>query len=123
MYYFIDKQEKCQSILDTLMNHYYNMGKEGLAYAGMDDEGGLSAWYVLNAIGLYPFSPADPEYIITVPIFDKVVFDLGGNPFTISKINNGRKISNITYDGQKIDGYFVSHDDLKKGKELVITTE
>jgi len=123
MYYFIDKQEKCQSILDTLMNHYYNMGKEGLAYAGMDDSGELSAWYVFNAIGLYTFSPADPEYIITVPIFDKVVFDLGGNPFTISKINNGRKISNITYDGQKIDGYFVSHDDLKKGKELVITTE
>jgi putative alpha-1,2-mannosidase len=99
------------------------MGKEGLAYAGMDDSGELSAWYVFNAIGLYTFSPADPEYIITVPIFDKVVFDLGGNPFTISKINNGRKISNITYDGQKIDGYFVSHDDLKKGKELVITTE
>jgi predicted alpha-1,2-mannosidase len=123
MYYFIDKQEKCQSILDTLINHYYNMGKEGLAYAGMDDSGELSAWYVFNAIGLYTFSPADPEYIITVPIFDKVVFDLGGNPFTISKINNGRKISNITYDGQKIDGYFVSHDDLKKGKELVITTE
>ena len=123
MYYFIDKQEKCQSILDTLMNHYYNMGKEGLAYAGMDDEGGLSAWYVLNAIGLYPFSPADPEYIITVPIFDKVVFDLGGNPFTISKINNGRKISNITYDGQEIDGYFISHNDLKRGRELVITTE
>jgi predicted alpha-1,2-mannosidase len=123
MYYFIDKQEKCQEKLDIIMDKYYNMGKEGLAYAGMDDEGGLSAWYVLNAIGLYSFSPADPEYIVTVPIFDRVVFDLNDTPFTISKINNGRKISNITYDGKKIDGYFVSHDDLKKGKELIITTE
>ena len=105
------------------MDKYYNMGKEGLAYAGMDDEGGLSSWYVLNAIGLFPFSPADPEYIITVPIFDRVVFDLDGTPFTISKINNGRKIRSITYDGQRIDDYFVSHDDLKKGKELLITTE
>ncbi|HOS72348.1 MAG TPA: glycoside hydrolase family 92 protein, partial [Bacteroidales bacterium] len=122
-YYFIGKQEKCQEKLDIIMEKYYDMGKEGLAYAGMDDEGGLSSWYVLNAIGLFPFSPADPEYIITVPIFDRIVFDLDGIPFTISKINNGRKISSITYDGRKIDDYFVSHDDLKKGKELKITTE
>ncbi|MDR2968498.1 MAG: GH92 family glycosyl hydrolase [Tannerellaceae bacterium] len=122
-YYFIDKQEKAQEKLDILMNKYYGMGKEGLAYAGMDDEGGLSAWYVLNAIGLYSFSPADPEYIITVPIFDHVDFKLGDTPFSITKRNKGRKITDITYDGQKIDGYFISHDDLKEGKELVITTE
>jgi putative alpha-1,2-mannosidase len=78
---------------------------------------------VFNAIGLYTFSPADPEYIVTVPIFDRIVFNLNDISFTISKINNGKKISAITYDGQKIDGYFVKHDDLKKGKELVITTE
>jgi predicted alpha-1,2-mannosidase len=123
MYYFIDKQEKAQAVIDTVMNHYYAMGKEGLAYAGMDDSGGLSAWYVFNAIGLYTLSPADPEYIITAPLFDRVVFTLNDTPFTIRKINNGRKISNITYDGQEIKGYFIPHDELKKGKELVITTE
>ena len=123
MYYFVGKQEKCQEILDTVMNHYYNMGKEGLAYAGMDDSGGLSAWYVFNAIGLYTFSPADPEYIVTVPLFDKVVFSLDDTQFTISKINKGRKITGITYDGKKTDGFFISHADLKRGKELVITTE
>jgi putative alpha-1,2-mannosidase len=105
------------------MNDYYAMGEEGLAYAGMDDSGGLSAWYVLNAVGLYTLSPADPEYIVTVPAFDHVVFDLEGTPFTVRKVNRGKKISNITYDGQTVDGYFISHDELKKGKELVITTE
>jgi len=123
MYYFVDKQEKAQEKLDILMEDYYNMGKEGLAYAGMDDEGGLSAWYVLNALGLYSFSPADPEYIITVPLFDQVVFTMDNTPFTITKIGNGRKISNITYDNQKINSYFITHDALKRGKELVITTE
>ncbi|MDR0796598.1 MAG: GH92 family glycosyl hydrolase [Tannerella sp.] len=121
-YYFIDKQEKAQEKLNILMNDYYNMGKEGLAYAGMDDEGGLSAWYVLNSIGLYSFSPADSEYIITVPLFDRVTFALGDTPFTIRKENNGKKITNITYDGQKVNGYFISHDELLRGKELVIQT-
>jgi predicted alpha-1,2-mannosidase len=123
MYYFVGKQEKCQAVLDTIMNYYFNMGREGLAYAGMDDSGGLSAWYVFNAIGLYTLSPADPEYIVTVPMFDKITFSLGDSQFTITKRNKGQKIKSITYDGQKIDGFFVSHDDLKRGKELVITTE
>ena len=123
MYYFVGKQEKCQAVLDTIMNHFYNMGKEGLAYAGMDDSGGLSAWYALNAIGLYTFSPADPEYIVTVPVFDRVVFTLDDAQFTIRKVNSGRKITGVTYDGKKIDSFFISHDDLKKGKELVVITE
>jgi len=123
MYYFIDKQEKAQEKIDIVMEDLYNMGKEGLAYAGMDDDGGLSAWYVLSAIGLYNFSPADPEYLVSVPIFDKVVFTMGDAQFTIRREGSGRKISHITYDGQKINGYFISHDDLKRGKELVITTE
>jgi len=119
-YYFIDKPEKTQEKLDILMEDYYNMGKEGLAYAGMDDEGGLSAWYVFNAIGLYPFSPADPDYLITAPLFDEVVFTMGDTSFTIKKVGDGRKIREITYDGQKVNGYFISHDELKRGKELVI---
>ena len=122
-YYFIDKQEKSQCILDSLMNHYYDMGPEKLAYCGMDDSGEMSSWYVFNAIGLYTYSPADPEYLVSVPLFDKVVFNLDGKDFTIEKKGKGRKIEEITYGGQKIDGYFISHDKLKEGKTLVITVD
>lgn len=123
-YYFIDKQEKSQSILDSLMNNYYDMGKDKLAYSGMDDAGEMSSWYVFNAIGLYTYSPADPEYIVTVPLFDQIKFTLGDNTrFTIVKQGTGRKITDISYDGQKIDGWFISHDLLKQGKQLTIRTE
>lgn len=122
-YYFINKQEKAQCILDSLMNHYYDMGDDKLAYAGMDDAGEMSSWYVFNAIGLYTYSPADAKYIVTVPLFDKVIFNLNDRPFTIIKKGNGRKITNITYNGKKINGYFITHDLLKEGKELIINTE
>lgn len=122
-YYFIGKQEKAQAVLDSLMGHYYDMGKDKLAYAGMDDAGEMSSWYVFNAIGLYTYSPADAEYIVTVPLFDKVTFDLQGKPFTITKQGNGKKIRQITYGGKIIDGYFISHAQLREGKELVITVE
>ena len=122
MYYFVNKQEKSQVILDSIMNHFYDLGKDKLAYAGMDDAGEMSAWYVFNAIGIYPFSPADPNYIVSVPLFNKVEFNLGEKNFTIIKKNSGRKISNITYDNKMIDGYFIPHHELNKGKKLVITT-
>ena len=122
-YYFIGKQEKAQFYLDSIMERFYDMGVDKLAYSGMDDAGEMSAWYVFNAIGLYTYSPADPEYIISVPLFDKTVFMLGEKPFTITKNGTGRKIVNITYGGEKIDGWFISHEKLKKGKELVIATQ
>ena len=51
------------------------------------------------------------------PLFDKVVVTLGNaTRFTIRKENHGRKITNIAYDGQKIDGWFISHTALMQGK-------
>ncbi len=122
LYYFVGKQAKSQAILDSIMNHFYDMGQEHLAYSGMDDAGENSAWYVLTSIGLYTFSPADPAYIVSVPLFNKLQFDLGEKKFTIIKKNSGKKISSITYDGRKIEGYFIPHTELLKGNKLVITT-
>ncbi|MEA5044322.1 MAG: GH92 family glycosyl hydrolase [Petrimonas sp.] len=122
-YYFIDKQEKAQCVLDSIMGRFYDMGTDKLAYAGMDDAGEMSAWYVFNAIGLYSYSPADPEYIISVPLFDKVEFTLGNNTtFTIRREGNGKKIQQIRYGNEAIEGWFITHDQLMQGKELTITT-
>lgn len=123
LYYFVGKQEKSQVILDTIMNNFYGMGKEKLAYPGMDDAGEMSTWFVFNAMGFYPFSPDDPKYIISVPLFDKVEINFDGKIFTIIKKNSGKKITRIRYGDKKIDGYFISDAEIKQGKNLVITTE
>lgn len=123
-YYFIGKQEKSQVIIDSILNHYYDMGAEKLAYAGMDDAGEMSAWYVFNAIGLYTYSPADPRYIISAPLFESVKFTLDDHTaFTVTRQGRGKKITGITYGGEALDGWFISHKKLKEGKELVISLE
>lgn len=123
LYYFIGKQEKSQAILDIIMDRFYGMGEDGLALCGMDDCGEMSSWYVFNAIGMYPYSPADEDYIVTVPIFDKTEMKLNDKTATIIKKNAGKRITSITYDKQKINGYFVPYHELIKGKRLVINTE
>lgn len=121
LYYWVGKQEKSQAILNTIMERFYGMD-DGLTLCGMDDAGEMSSWYVFNAIGFYPYSPADPDYLVSVPLFDTVKMDLSGKLLTIQKINSGRKITNITYDNRKLDGYSVSHAKLAEGKTLVIST-
>lgn len=121
LYYWVGKPEKSQAILNEIMQRFYGMD-DGLTLCGMDDAGEMSSWYVFAAIGLYPYSPADVDYIVSVPLFDEVKMKLNRETLTIVKKNSGTKITGITYDKQKVNGYFVPHQSLAKGKELVITT-
>lgn len=124
LYYFIGKQEKSQALLNRIMDRFYGMGEYGLALCGMDDAGEMSSWYVFNAIGLYPYSPADDNYLISVPLFDQVEINLCDQTvFTIIKNNSGQKIRRITLDNRKINSYFVSHKELMENKELKIITK
>lgn len=124
-YYFIDRQPKAQAVIDNLLENYYDMGAEHLAYAGMDDAGEMSTWYVFNAMGIYSYSPADPEYIVTVPLFDKVTVRTGdGHVFDIVRKGQGlqRRIKTIRCGRRKLDGWFVGHDELLRGG-LSVTVE
>jgi putative alpha-1,2-mannosidase len=97
------------------------MGPEGLALPGMDDQGSLTGWYVFNAMGIFPYSPADPEYIVSVPIFDKIAITLGnGKTFTIVKKGKGKNIDKITIGGKPLDGWFVNYADMLQGEEMDI---
>lgn len=120
-YYFIGKQEKAQRILNTLMEKYYGMGPEGLAYAGMDDAGEMSSWYVWNAIGLYTYSPGEAKYIVTVPLFDRVTLRTGdGRSVVIEKEGTGGRISAIRCGTKNVKGYFVEHDQMLKAGRLTV---
>ncbi len=124
LYYFAGKQEKSQVLLNRIMERFYGMGEHGLALCGMDDAGEMSSWYVCCAMGLYPYSPADDEYLVSVPLFDCVDIQLDhGHTFSVLKNGSGTKIRQIALDKRKINGYFVSHKELTEGKELIISSE
>jgi predicted alpha-1,2-mannosidase len=123
-YYFINKPEKSQKIIDTILNNLYGIGEHGLALCGMDDAGEMSAWYVFSALGLYPFSPADTDYLVTVPLFDEVKWKLNnGKELIIRKQGNSRNLKAIEVNHKTINGYFVSHDLFKNGGMIAVVTE
>jgi predicted alpha-1,2-mannosidase len=122
-YYFIGKPGKSQKIIDTILDRFYGIGEDGLVLCGMDDAGEMSSWYVLAALGLYTFSPADPEYLVTVPIFDEVRWKLpNGKELLIRKPDKGRNLKTILVNNKPQQGYFVSHDLFQNGGELTVRT-
>lgn len=123
-YHFIGKPEKSQKIIDYILNNLYGIGKDGLALCGMDDAGEMSSWYVFSALGLYSFSATDPEYIVTVPLFDEINWTMpNGKVLTIKKPNKSRNMSAVKVNGETITGYFVPHSLLQEGGEIEVLTD
>jgi alpha-1,2-mannosidase, putative len=123
-YYFINKPEKSQKILDHILNNLYGIGPEGLALSGMDDAGEMSSWYFLTALGLYTFSATDPEYIVTVPLFDEIEWTQhNGKVLTIKKTGKSRDLKSILVNNKKISGYFVPHELFINGGEIIVQTK
>ena len=89
----------------------------------MDDAGEMSAWYVFAASGLYPLSPADNEYLVSLPIFDRVKWNLGRNSFEITKAGTSRNLKQIQYNGKAIDRYFIDQEQLMQGGILNLKTD
>ena len=47
-------------------------------YAGDEDNGEMGAWFVLSALGLFSVSPASPDYVLGMPLFEKVSIKVPG---------------------------------------------
>ncbi|WP_276381032.1 glycoside hydrolase domain-containing protein [Flavobacterium sp. H4147] len=122
-YYFVDKPEKSQKRIDEILETMYGIGPEKLAMSGMDDAGEMSSWYVFGALGLYPLSPADPEYLVTVPIFKEVVWIMPSwKKLRIRNNSERRNLKAIKINGKLNNSYFISHDLFKNGGEVELDT-
>lgn len=76
----------------------------------------MSAWYIFNALGMYPVNPASAEYLVGSPIFDKVELTLpqNGHSLTISALGarNGPFVKSLSMDGEFVAEPVIHHVDL-----------
>ena len=110
-----------QFYTDKVMREMYFDGPNGLA--GNEDCGQMSAWYVLNAMGVYPVCPGKPFYSIGRPIFDSVALQFPNQKTTkiIAKNNSeqNKYIQSVTVNGKELDTPIISHSDLVSGGTIV----
>jgi predicted alpha-1,2-mannosidase len=77
---------------------------------GNDDLGGLSGWYVWNALGLSPVTPGAPFYVVGSPVFPRVSID--GR--VVSRAGTGEYVQSATLDGRALRRPFVYDREWRK---------
>lgn len=88
---------------------------------GNDDGGTLSSWYVFSAMGFYPLAGTD-KYWIGSPNIDNAQITLGnGKTLEIDVFNQSEEnvyVYSVKLNGKKLDGTYITHDQLMEGGKL-----
>ncbi len=127
LYNHAGKPWKAQRHLRDVMTRLYSATPDG--YAGDEDNGQTSAWYVFSALGFYPVTPGTTQYVFGSPLFDKVVMkmhsagDSGSEAeFTITAADNSAAnvyVQSTHLNGHTYEKTWIDHRDLQTGGELL----
>lgn len=114
---------KTQKRVHDLIEEYFQNKPAGLP--GNEDTGVMSAWLIYGMMGFYPVSPAEPIYTFTAPKFNKIILSLDKkyypNGELIIESNASPEnvyIKRILIDGKPYKSYFITHEELKKAKNI-----
>ncbi|WP_394676602.1 GH92 family glycosyl hydrolase [uncultured Sphingobacterium sp.] len=114
----------------SIGERYYGQGVSN-AYLGDEDQGQMSAWYIMNAIGLFQIdggTRVKPIYEIGSPLFEEVKIRLDGKygrgeQFIIKAKNANKKnmyVQRATLNGKPLNTFYFDASELLKGGELVL---
>lgn len=108
---------KTQQLVHHIKSALYNTSSSG--YAGNDDCGEMSAWYIFSALGFYPVNPASGEYVMGTPSIDHA--RIGGAQGKVFEIRVTREsatsiyVKKIILNGKKIENNLLPHSEIVKG--------
>lgn len=120
LYNYAGEPWKSQYWLRQIMSRLYNSTPDG--FPGDEDQGGMSSWYVLSALGIYAVCPGTDQYVIGSPVFRRATITMeNGNKFTIEAPDNSREnvyIAHATLNGVPHDKNYITYSDINKGGKL-----
>ena len=114
----------------SILNKFYGSTPYH-GWEGDEDEGQMSAWFVMSAMGLFEMDGGctpDPEFDISSPLFSKITISLdsryySGKEFTINAIGNSDKniyIQEAYLNGKKLSSPKLKFNDVVRGGELTL---
>jgi predicted alpha-1,2-mannosidase len=111
---------KMQHWVRRVLNELYNSGVNG--FCGDEDNGEMSAWYVLNALGLFPLCPGHPSFVLGSPLFAKSVVHLPkGRDLAIDAKGNAAGkpfVQSQSWNRMPHEATWIAHEALAQGGAL-----
>lgn len=122
LYKYSDRSWRTEEVIDTILYHFYRPTPEGII--GNEDCGQMSAWYVLNALGIYQLAPGNPEFLVGRPIINKSRIKVKGGWFEIEVVNNSKQnkyVDKVRLNGKPLDEHRFDYADINAGSKLEIS--
>ncbi|WP_404825721.1 GH92 family glycosyl hydrolase [Plantactinospora soyae] len=122
MYTYAGQPAKTQAKVREVLSRMYLGSEIGQGYAGDEDNGETSAWYLFSALGFYPLQVGSADYVIGSPLFRKATVHLeNGRDIVVNAPENSA--GNVYVQGLRVDGVpydrtSISHADLVDGAVL-----
>ncbi|HEU5103072.1 MAG TPA: GH92 family glycosyl hydrolase, partial [Roseiflexaceae bacterium] len=111
---------KTQRWVRRVLDELYSPDPDGLP--GDEDNGEMSAWYILSALGIFPLCPGHPSYVLGSPLFAKTTLYLrNGNTLEIEASGQGREAAYVRetrLDGERYTRAWIGHEQLMRGGRL-----
>jgi predicted alpha-1,2-mannosidase len=131
MFNWVKKPWLTQKWNRDILSRFYGSGISN-AYLGDEDQGQMSAWFIMSALGLFQTdggTRSEPIYEIGSPLFKKTEIILGnrynrGLSFIIEAKNNSffnKYIQSATLNGKELNNFWFPSSELLKGGKLELT--
>jgi len=128
LFNWVEKPWLTQKWSRAILDRYYGYGLSD-AYLGDEDQGQMSAWFIMASLGLFQTDGGcrvDPIYEIGSPLFEKVEIDLGGrygrgSKFVIEAKKASRRnkyIQSAKLNGEVLKDFKFPASELLKGGSL-----
>jgi len=128
LFNWVDHPWLTQKWSRSILDRYYGYGIAN-AYLGDEDQGQMSAWFVMAALGLFQTDggcSVDPVYEIGSPLYEEVEIDLGnryerGKTFIIQASNASRLnkyVQSARLNGRELQDFKFPANELLKGGRL-----
>ena len=72
LYTFAGRPDRTQYWVRRVLDELYSPE----AFCGDEDNGEMACWYIFSALGLYPFCPGHPSYVLGSPLFKSATVHL-----------------------------------------------
>lgn len=105
--------DRIREVYETM----YFANDNGLA--GNEDEGQMSAWYVLSSLGFYQVEPASTQFWFGLPRFREASVRVAGGTFQIRCKGEGPYIQGVTLNGKPYAKGYLEFADITAGGTLV----
>ena len=114
------RRDRTQYWVHRVLNELYSPDN----FAGDEDTGATSAWYILSALGLFALCPGKPEWSLGAPLFPSVSIHFSGGRQIRIEAHRKQKAAfydRVTVNGSHHEGPVIAHAVLMQNAHIVFS--